>query len=110
VSQLNEAHRPADYAARLIREVFRRGGHVPKLTTAQIAAVAQALGLEPPTTDDVVDAVIGAVTEPVRWEDCNQDVANAVFGAADSLMPFAVEGAAGKRSVLMVPVVLEDES
>ncbi|MDJ0466094.1 hypothetical protein [Streptomyces sp. H27-C3] len=110
MSQPSEASRPADYAALLIREAFRRGGHVPKLSADQVAAVAQALGLEPPANEDVFDAVVGAVTEPVRWEDCNQDVANAVFGAADSLMPFAVEGAPGKRSVLMVPVVLEDES
>jgi hypothetical protein len=110
VSQLNEAPRPADYAARLIREVFRRGGHVPTLTGAQVAAVAQALGLEPPADKDVVDAVIGAVTEPVRWEDCNQDIAEAVFSATDSLMPFTVEGVLGKPSVLMVPVVLETES
>ncbi|MEV7681432.1 hypothetical protein AB0O64_23200 [Streptomyces sp. NPDC088341] len=110
MSQLNEAPRPTDYAARLIREIFRRGGHVPKLTAAQVAAAAQALDLEPPADKDVVDAVIGAVTEPVRWEDCNQDIADAVFGAADSLMPFAVEGVLGKPSVLMVPVVLEDES
>ncbi|MEU3704808.1 hypothetical protein AB0E82_21270 [Streptomyces anulatus] len=109
MSQLNEA-RPADYAARLIREVFRRGGHVPKLTAAQVAAVAQALGLEPHPGEDVVDAVIGAVTEPVRWEDCNQDIADAVFGAAGRLMPFTVEGVLGKPSVMMVPVVLENES
>ncbi|WP_098894229.1 hypothetical protein [Streptomyces sp. t99] len=110
MSQLNEALEPADHAARLIREVFRRGGHVPRLTAAQVAAAAQALGMEPPADKDVVDAVIGAVTEPVRWEDGNQDIAEAVFGAADSLMPFAVEGVLGKPTVLMVPVVLETES
>ncbi|WP_282792968.1 hypothetical protein [Streptomyces sp. CC224B] len=110
MSQLNEIPRPADYAAALIRATFRRGGHVSKLTATQVAATAQVLGLEPPATEDVVDAVIGAITEPVRWEDCNQDVAEALFGAADSLLPFAVEGAPGKPSVLMIPVVLDDES
>ncbi|WP_435058421.1 hypothetical protein [Streptomyces sp. bgisy060] len=110
MSQLNETHRPADYAAALIREAFRRGGHVPRFTAAQVAAAAQALGLQPPADESVVDAVVGAVTEPVRWEDSNQDVANAVFGAADTLMPFAVAGTPGKPSVLMVPVALEDES
>ncbi|MFJ2278740.1 hypothetical protein ACIOEZ_31850 [Streptomyces sp. NPDC087866] len=110
MSQLNEASRPVDYAARLIREVFRRGGHVPQVSAAQVVAAAQALGLEPPVGEDVVDAVIGAVTEPVRWEDCNQDIADAVLNAAKDLIPFAVEGVLGKPSVLMVPVVLETES
>ncbi|PZT71418.1 hypothetical protein [Streptomyces sp. AC1-42T] len=110
MSQLNEAPFPADYAAQLIREVFRRGGRVPGLTTSQVAAVAQALDLKPPVSQDVADAVIGAVTEPVRWEDSNQRIAEAVFGAANNLMPFAVEGALGKPSVLMVPVVLVNES
>ncbi|MFJ9239783.1 hypothetical protein ACIRJ3_32950 [Streptomyces anulatus] len=110
MSQLNEARQPADSAAWLIREVFRQGGHVPKLTGAQVAAAAQALGLEPAANEDVVDAVIGAVTEPVRWEDGNQEIAEAVFGAAERLMPFVVEGVLGKPSVLMVPVVLVNES
>lgn len=110
MSQLDETHRPADYAAALIREAFRRGGYAPKLTAAQVAALAQELGLKPPASEDVVDAVIGAITEPVRWEDSNQDVANTVFGATEDLMPFAVESAPGRPSVLMVPVVLENES
>ncbi|MFJ1837953.1 hypothetical protein ACIOJ9_29290 [Streptomyces sp. NPDC088175] len=110
MSQLNESNPPADYVARLILEVFRRSGHVPKLTAAQVAAVAQALDLEPPADQDVVDAVVGAVTEPVRWEDCNQNIAEAVFGAAGRLMPFTVEGVLGKPSVLMVPVVMVNES
>ncbi|MFB7544976.1 MULTISPECIES: hypothetical protein [Streptomyces] len=110
MSQLNEAPRPADHAARLIREVFRHGGHVPEVTADQVVAAAKALDLEPPVGEDVVDAVIRAVTEPVRWEDCNQDIADAVLDAARDLMPFAVEGVLGKPSVVMVPVVLVNES
>ncbi|MFH8295076.1 hypothetical protein [Streptomyces sp. NPDC018059] len=110
MSQLDETHRPTDYAAALIREAFRRRGYTPRLTATQVADLAQELGLQPPANADVIDAVIGAITEPVRWEDSNQDIANTVFDATEDLLPFAVEGPPGRPSVLMVPVVLENES
>jgi hypothetical protein len=107
MSQIREALQPADYAAELIREVFRRHGHTRRLTPELLAEAATALGLEPPANRDVTTAVRRAVAEPVRWTDSNQAVAAALFEVFHARMPLAVAAEAHLPSILFVPVVLQ---
>ncbi|TQE33140.1 hypothetical protein [Streptomyces ipomoeae] len=107
MSPIREPVHPADSAAQLIAEVFRRHGHTRRLTRDQIADIAREMGLEPPADRDVMDAIVRAVGEPVRWTDFSQDVATALFDAARTRQPLAVAGTGHMPSVLFVPIVLE---
>ncbi|MFJ4931615.1 hypothetical protein [Streptomyces sp. NPDC088736] len=115
--RISERTQPAAYQAALVHSVLNTGTH-RDLTDSDLDQAALAAGLRPPSQPGTRDAVRTALACPVDFL-CldsnpealtdNQDIAQAVFDAADEGHPLVVIAADGRR-IVMVPQQAEGRS
>ncbi|MEV6532806.1 hypothetical protein AB0M86_24995 [Streptomyces sp. NPDC051639] len=115
--RITERTQPAAYQAALVRSVLSTGAQ-RDLTDSDLDQAALAAGLRPPSQPGTRDAVRAVLECPVDFL-CldpspealtgNQDIAQAVFDAADEGHPLIVIAADGRR-IVMVPQQVEDRS
>lgn len=104
--KISERTNAVGYQAALVRAALSAGvDH--DASDADLDRVATEAGLRPAALSGTREAVRSALEAPVDFaEDGNQDVAFALFNAADEGRPLVVIGADGRR-VVMEPHPLE---
>ncbi|OEV11326.1 hypothetical protein [Streptomyces nanshensis] len=107
MQKVSERANPARYQAALIRAALR-AGLADDVSEAALDQAATEAGLRPAKYASTRDAVRYAIENPVSFaDDCNQDIAFAVFDAAETGRSLVVVDARGERSV-MTPEPVED--
>lgn len=107
--KISERSNPVGYQAALVRAALRAGiDHTASDDDLDDAATEA--GLRPAALEQTREVVRGVLESPVDFvDDCNQDVAFAVFNAADEGRPLVVVGADGRR-VVMEPHPIEESA
>jgi hypothetical protein len=107
--KISERSNPLGYQVALVRAALRAGiDHTA--SDADLDQAATEAGLRPTALEQTRETVRDALESPVDFtDDCNQDVAFALFNAADEGRPLVVIGADG-RSVVMEPRPVEESA
>ncbi|MGX1025414.1 hypothetical protein RKD37_000147 [Streptomyces ambofaciens] len=107
--KISERSNPVGYQAALVRASLHAGiDHTASDDDLDDAATKA--GLRPAALEQTREIVRGALESPVDFvDDCNQDVAFAVFNAAAEGRPLVVVGTDGSR-VVMEPHAVEESA
>jgi hypothetical protein len=108
--KISERSNPTRYQGALVSAALSSGvGH--DASDADLDQAATTAGLRPPTLAASREAVQFALECPVDFmgDDSNQDIAQAVFDAANELRPLVVLDHRG-RPVVMVPQPVEESA